>query len=162
MSLPSASSTIDEVADALVKSLVETGLYEKEAVSMVNTWRSSWLGESGTRVLYSLPQSWTDKLIPLKIEPAPEKSLRVMIGRLEVMTPETERQLTNLVTAETPENAVAKASTNVLGRLGRFGSAAAYHISQSMPTDDLKQRASQIANGLRLAEDEREARAGVQ
>ncbi len=162
MSIPSELSTIEEVSDALVKALVETGLYEKEAVSMVNTWRSSWLGESGTRVLYTLPQSWTDALIPLKIEPAPEKSLRVMVGRLEIMTPETERDLANLVAADTPENVVANASNNVLGRLGRFGSAAAYHVGASLPTDDLKQRASQIANGLCIEEDNREGRGGVQ
>lgn len=162
MTLPTVTSTIEEVGDALVKALVETGLYEKEATSMVNTWRSSWLGESGTRVLYTLPQSWTDALIPLKVAPAPEKTLRVMVGRLEIMTPETERDLANLVVSETPENVVANVASNTFGRLGRFGSAAAYRIGRSMPTDELKERAGQIANGLRIAEDEREARGGVE
>lgn len=155
MSATTDTSTIEEAGEALVKSLVASGLFEKEATSMVNTWRSSWLGESGTRVLYTMPQRWTDGLIPLKIEPQPESVLRVMVGRLEVMTPEQERGLAALIASDTPESVVAAAPHNVLGRLGRFASAAVYHVARQLPTDELRERANQIASGLCVAEDAR-------
>lgn len=90
---PQADSTIDDLAVDMVCSLVEAGLYEKEARAMVNTWRSSWFGEEGTRLLYLVPQPLTDTLLPLTIKPAPEKLVRVLVGRMEVMTPEREQKL---------------------------------------------------------------------
>ncbi len=156
MEIATESSSIDAVADAMARSLVEAGLFEKEARSMVNTWRSSWFTESGTRVLYMLPQTWTEALIPLKIDPQPESTLRVMVGRLEAMTPEQEKELAKLIESDTPEAVVAAAPNNVLGRLGRFASAAAYHVGGQLPTEDLRNRANQISNGLCLAEDARE------
>ncbi|MDZ4783090.1 MAG: hypothetical protein SGJ19_22825 [Planctomycetia bacterium] len=157
MELASEPSSIDAVADAMAESLVEAGLFEKEARSMVNTWRSSWFTESGTRVLYMLPQPWTEALIPLKIDPQPQSTLRVMVGRLEAMTPEQEKELATLIASDTPEAVVAAAPHNVLGRLGRFASAAAYHVGGQLPTEDLRNRANQISSGLCLVEDAREA-----
>ena len=37
---------------------------------MVNTWRSSYFPTDGVRVLFVLPQSWTDRFIPLHDHPA--------------------------------------------------------------------------------------------
>jgi hypothetical protein len=71
--------------------LVESGLYPKEARAMVNTWRTSYFTSDGTRVLFVLPQSWTDRFIPMKVEPAPAELVRVMVGRVELLTPERER-----------------------------------------------------------------------
>ena len=73
------------------------GLYEKEAWSMVNTWRQSWFGEEGTRLFYILPQRVTDELLPLCIEPTPDETIRVLVGRMEIMPPSTERQILELV-----------------------------------------------------------------
>lgn len=58
---------------------------------MVNTWRSSYFGTDGVRVLFVLPQSWTDASIPLRITPQPKSITRVMVGRLELLTPQRER-----------------------------------------------------------------------
>jgi hypothetical protein len=63
----------------------------------VKTWESSWFGEEGTRLFYLLPQTVTDRLLPLKIEPAPNEMVRVMVGRLEIMRPEDETRITALV-----------------------------------------------------------------
>ena len=79
------------VSDALAARLVQSGLYPKEARAMVNTWRSSYFGTDGVRLLFLLPQAWTDAAIPLKIEPKPKSVTRVMVGRLELLTPERER-----------------------------------------------------------------------
>jgi hypothetical protein len=90
-----ASRPLDEFAETigrdLVLRLVESGLYEKEARAMVNTWRSSYFASEGVRVLCVLPQSWTDRFIPLTVDPEPRKVVRVMVGRVELLTPDRER-----------------------------------------------------------------------
>src|SRR4029079_5306361 len=78
---------------ATVRELTSAGLYEKESLAMVNTWRTSWFGENGTRLLYLVPSKQTDKLLPLKAEPAPDEQVRVLVGRLETITPEDCQQL---------------------------------------------------------------------
>jgi hypothetical protein len=87
---------IDRFADAIAadmaQRLVETGLYEKEARAMVSTWRNSYFKTDGVRVLFVLPQSWTDRYIPLRIDPKPAEMVRVMVGRVELLTPERERR----------------------------------------------------------------------
>ncbi|MFN0054046.1 MAG: hypothetical protein ACKV0T_17850 [Planctomycetales bacterium] len=89
--------TIDALADEVAQALVAEGLYEKEAVAMVNTWRSSWFGEAGTRLLYVVPRALTDALLPLHVDPQPQESVRVLVGRMEVMTPEQEAQVVAMV-----------------------------------------------------------------
>jgi hypothetical protein len=93
VTLPETESTVDQLTEATVRELTAAGLYEKESLAMVNTWRTSWFGENGTRLLYLVPQSQTDKLLPLKVEPAPDEQLRVLVGRLETITPEDSQQL---------------------------------------------------------------------
>ena len=63
--------------------LVANGLYEKEAKAMIKTWNDVWTAE-GLRVFYLIPRQTTDKILPLKITPAPAELVRVMVGRVEV------------------------------------------------------------------------------
>ena len=90
--------------DLVAEALVAEGLYEKEAQAMVKTWRDSWFEEEGTRLFYILPQSLTDELLPLTIAPAPEQVVRVMVGRLEILSPEEEQRITAII----QESAVAR------------------------------------------------------
>jgi hypothetical protein len=80
------------LADALAAKLTESGLYPKEARAMVNTWKSSYFQNEGVRVLFVLPQSWTDAFIPISIVPKPREIVRVMVGRLELLSPEREQR----------------------------------------------------------------------
>ena len=107
VALPATAGTLDQMAAELTTALVSTGLYEKEAVAMVNTWRSSWFGEQGTRLLYFVPQPLTDKLLPLTIEPKPAETVRVLVGRLDMMTPEQETAITKLVSESAAARAIA-------------------------------------------------------
>jgi len=91
--LPETESTVDQLTEATVRELIAAGLYEKESLAMVNTWRTNWFGENGTRLLYLVPQKQTDKLLPLKVDPAPDEQVRVLVGRLETITPEDCQQL---------------------------------------------------------------------
>lgn len=81
-----------KIADDLADKLTEAGLYGKEARAMVNTWSQSYFQTDGVRVLFALPQSWTDRFIPMEVEPRPKKIVRVMVGRLELILPEREKQ----------------------------------------------------------------------
>ena len=78
----------DEVADRLVQS----GLYEKEARAMVNTWASSYFKTDGVRMLFVLPRTWTDRFIPMRITPAPQRLVRVMVGRMELLDEAREKR----------------------------------------------------------------------
>ena len=73
----------NRISAEMANSLTEQGLYAAEARAMVATWRDSWFGEDGIRVLYTLPRDWTDRVLPLKVQPAPAETVRVMVGGLK-------------------------------------------------------------------------------
>lgn len=82
--------TADAVAQHLTRGLVESGLFPDEARALVNTWKSSYFGSDGLRVLFVLPPSWTEKFIPMHVFPQPNALVRVMVGRIEGLTAERE------------------------------------------------------------------------
>ncbi len=135
MTLPAEVSSLDSLGDEMVKALVKEGLYDKEAIAMVKTWKSSWFGEPGTRVLFSLPQAYTDQMLPLKLQPAPKTALRVMVGRLEILTPEKERIIEKLIgQLGSADPAIREQASTIITQLGRFAEPALTRISQI--TDD--------------------------
>jgi hypothetical protein len=106
------------LAYEVIALLDETGLYHDEAVAMVKTWKRQWFGTPGVRVLYLMPQSWTNSSIPLTVTPPPDELLRVMMIRVEVITPELEQldtTMARLLASPTTE-ALAKQHFNSLGR----------------------------------------------
>lgn len=82
----------EQLGAAVTSALDDTGLYHDEAVAMVNTWKHQWFRTPGIRLLYVIPQQWTDASIPLTIWPKPDSTLRVMLIRVEVITPEQEAE----------------------------------------------------------------------
>jgi hypothetical protein len=74
--------TMTTVAAALERS----GLYADESRAMVETWSRSYFRTNGLRVLYVAPRAWTDRLLPLEVEPQPRQTVRTLVGRVEVMT----------------------------------------------------------------------------
>lgn len=78
------------LSEAVTRALESQRLYADEARSMVNTWQRQWFRTPGLRVLYLAPQIWTDQVIPLTLDPTPESLVRVMMVRVEVLTPELE------------------------------------------------------------------------
>ena len=87
---PELTGTIDDLGRDLEGMLVAQGLYQDEAHAMVETWRDSWF-EEGSRLLYIVPAAFLDGVLPLSINPAPAQSVRVFVGRLEIVTPATEK-----------------------------------------------------------------------
>src|SRR5215472_65051 len=87
---PSLDAFVQSLGATVTEALDRTGLYHDEAVAMVNTWQRQWFRTPGMRLLYLVPQAWTDASIPLTIDPAPDAITRVMMIRVEVLTPELE------------------------------------------------------------------------
>jgi hypothetical protein len=85
------------ISDQMAAGLIDSGLYAKEARAMVNTWRASYFQTDGVRVLFVLPQSWTDTFIPMTVSPAPKQLVRVMVGRVELLTTDRERMAEDAV-----------------------------------------------------------------
>ncbi len=85
---PVLTGDLDSLGAELESILVDQGLYTEEARAMVATWRDSWF-EEGSRLIYIVPRTFVDKILPLTINPAPAEVVRVFVGRLEIITPET-------------------------------------------------------------------------
>jgi hypothetical protein len=107
----------------LVKLLVATGLYEKEAQAMVDTWRDSWF-EEGSRIIYIVPSETVDEILPLSITPAPMEVKRAFVGRMEIITKETIRRVSVAIDRE---------DEAVLIRYGRFLGPIADRLRESAP-----------------------------
>ena len=107
---PELTSTIDELGRDLEGILVAQGLYQDEARAMVETWRDSWL-EEGSRLLYIVPPAFVNQVLPLSINPVPAQTVRVFVGRLELVTPATEKAV---------ETAFATQDAATLKASGRF------------------------------------------
>jgi hypothetical protein len=107
---PALTSSFVELRRDLTAELVELGLYPKEAAAMVDTWRDSWF-EEGTRVLYLMPGQAVDSILPLTVTPTPERTTRVFVGRVEVLSPATREAL---------QDAADRGDTVALAKFGRF------------------------------------------
>jgi hypothetical protein len=99
--------------------LTSEGLFADEARAMINTWRDSWLAEEGERVLYILPRTWTDEILPMTLNPQPQNLARVMVGRAEIITPAAEMNL--LQDLSKAQNGDANSRHHTIVELKAFG-----------------------------------------
>jgi hypothetical protein len=87
---------------------------------MIETWKDSWF-EEGVRVFYILPRMATDKVLPLRVQPQPKETVRVLVGRSEVITPQMETDVRRQVNRlRSPSAAVRAAAEETLKQHGRF------------------------------------------
>jgi hypothetical protein len=73
--------------------LQAAGLTAAEAAALLATWEESYFGRPGLRVFWIVPRALTDRVLPIKITPAPDRLERVLVGRTEVLTPQLEARL---------------------------------------------------------------------
>ena len=107
---PDMDDASGEPLQELKEILAAHGLYEAEAQAMVNTWKDSWF-EEGARLLYVVPHTDVDTILPLTISPAPSAVARVFVGRIELVTP---------VTLHDVRAAIESGDRAVLATYGRF------------------------------------------
>lgn len=73
--------------------LTAAGLTRAEADGMLQTWWQSYFEKPGIRVFWVVPSSYVNEVLPLKVTPAPQESVRVIVGRTEILTPAFEQRL---------------------------------------------------------------------
>ncbi|MGA3039507.1 MAG: hypothetical protein ABSF54_01815 [Bryobacteraceae bacterium] len=110
LNTPPLDASLPQLRQDLETALTSQGLYAAEAHAMVETWRDSWF-EEGSRLIYIVPSSTVDAILPLQIDPVPQQTVRVFVGRIELITPETRRAV---------EFAVAKSDWPAVDRYSRF------------------------------------------
>lgn len=110
------SDYAERLGDRVTDALDDSGLFHDEAQAMVNTWKRQWFRTPGIRLLYLIPQTWTDQSIPLNVTPAPDQKLRVMLIRVEVITPEQEASDVSALQATDASVASIQAHFSALGR----------------------------------------------
>jgi hypothetical protein len=104
------TATMESLTHDLEDILTAQGLFPDEARAMIATWQSSWF-EEGSRLLYIVPVGFVNSILPLSIHPTPSQAVRVFVGRLELITPATERAV---------ETALANRDRIMIAKYGRF------------------------------------------
>ena len=107
---PELSASLGSLSTDLEGILISQGLFPDEAHVMLETWKNSWF-EEGSRLIYIVPRRFIDSVLPLRIAPAPAATTRVFVGRLELITPATERAI---------ESAFASNDQLTLAKYNRF------------------------------------------
>lgn len=89
------SVNIEHLKLDMHKALMDEGLFEDEAFAMLRTWERAYFQKPGMRVFFTVPRVWTDYRLPLYVS-APAEITRVMMGRIELKSPEQRGLLSRL------------------------------------------------------------------
>ena len=146
-------SVLPGLESDMQKILRGRGLEADEALAMVRTWSRSWFRSEGSRVIYTVPREETDRVLPLKITPAPDHVVRVLIGRLEIVTADVKAEVEQaLLRAAGSDAAAAQAGEARLARLGRFFEAHLEHVAARGSTSEVRQVAAARLAALKASE----------
>ncbi len=95
---PELTASFESMSRDLQDILTSQGLYSDEARAMIETWRQSWF-EEGSRLFYIVPGGFLNSILPLTIHPVPSQTVRVFVGRLELVTPATTQAVERILAA---------------------------------------------------------------
>lgn len=87
---------------------------------MINTWEHGYFQTPGLRVLYILPSSEVNHILPAKLTPAPSTFERVFVGRLEILLDTQESLLLSKIQAQGEKfevSTLARLAYPILNRL---------------------------------------------
>ncbi len=136
---------LNSLGPQLEEELVKQGLYRKEAAAMVATWNDSYFETPGTRLLYLLPSLMTDEILPLTIEPKPTELTRVLVARVDIITPEQTRELVSHVRDLGDESFdIREAASKKIASYGRFGEPALREAIRATSDPEIKARAQAL------------------
>jgi hypothetical protein len=107
---PALADSIDSLTREMETLLVTHGLFPDEARAMLHTWEDSWF-EEGSRLIYIVPASYVSAILPLAIHPAPQQTVRVFVGRMEIISP---------ATVQAVEDAISSRDAATVGKYCRF------------------------------------------
>ncbi len=141
---PDLVSDRGSAAAAIARDLRAAGLTDREVDAMIATWTDTWF-EEGLRVFYLLPRERTDTILPLRIEPAPDRIVRVMVGRLEVPTPEREAELREAAYAlASPSRAARVMAEATILRWGRFAEPMLLRLLEPTTPAPVRERVARV------------------
>jgi hypothetical protein len=134
--------------------LIHEGLFPDEAEAMLNTWELSYFKSPGLRFFYLCPRVQIDAALPLDFS-VPARVSRVMIGRIEIVTPAQRAFLKEIASG---------ASGKKLGQdylnLGRFRNALVLDEQKRRSTTALDNFINQNSLGAYIVAPEKE-QAGI-
>jgi len=93
---------IARLRDGMNNALVAAGLFADEAQALLNTWQISYFKSPGLRFFYICPRVDVDNALPLEIS-VPSEITRVMVGRIEIVTPGQRALLKELAAGPAPD-----------------------------------------------------------
>jgi hypothetical protein len=140
---PELNQTLEALEAELQAILVEQGLYDKEALAMIKTWHDSWF-EEGLRILYVLPRAVTDSVLPINIDPKPSELTRVLVGRVEIVTPEMEKGIENAISTADVNQSVQQAADKIRLKYGRFAEPVLKTVLEKTSDPERRERIQQI------------------
>lgn len=144
-----SAANLSQLRAKMRAALQQEGLFLDEAEALLNTWELSYFKSAGLRLFFMVPRAWTDSHLPLDVS-VPCEIKRVMVGRLELVTPEQRILLRELAHATAPAKSWAyyEASGNrsvlrgamplAYRDLGRFRNALLLDESQAHPAPALE------------------------
>jgi hypothetical protein len=135
---PVLNASLDSLLQDLEASLISSGLYAGEAHAMLESWKDSWF-EEGSRLIYIVPNSFVEEILPLSIHPQPASIQRVFVGRVELLTPTTQTAI---------ETAVATRDKITLAKYSRFVAAIIEMILRKNPDSLHSAELSQELSGI--------------
>ena len=135
---PVLDASLDSLLSDLQASLISSGLYPEEAHAMLESWKNSWF-EEGSRLIYIVPNSFVEKILPLSIEPQPATVHRVFVGRTELLTAATQNAI---------ETAAATQDKTTLAKYGRFLAPMIEMILRKNPNSVHSAELGQELNGI--------------
>lgn len=115
---------LGRLREAMRAALVEEGLFGDEAEALLSTWELSYFKSPGLRLFFTVPRPWTDSVLPLELS-LPAKLTRVMVGRIELVTPEHRSLLRELAALPGDESDARTQERRgaIARKLGRFADA---------------------------------------
>jgi hypothetical protein len=134
----SQNASLDSLLPDLEASLISSGLYPEEARAMLESWKDSWF-EEGSRLIYIVPNSFVENILPLAILPQPATVHRVFVGRIELLTPATQNTI---------ETAVSSHDELTLAKYGRFLAPMIEMILHKNPNSPHSAELSQELSGI--------------
>ena len=134
---------LKEVSAQLQSALEKSGLYADEAHAMVSTWSKSYFKTPGVRILYVLPRAWTDRVLPIQIQPVPGKLVRTLVGRIEIMSSDEEADLSKDVAAVS-----ASGEKALIDHLGRFAEPKLLRLKQITSSEKLRDKTQHLLKEL--------------
>ena len=93
---------LENLEASLKAALTGEGLFNDKAQALLNTWQVSYFKSPGTRVFFLCPRQWTDYYLPLHIS-LPAQTCRVMVGRIELVTPADRAKLQQIAASSPAE-----------------------------------------------------------